>query len=195
MQALEPDYPTGAWGMTAEHARRLFGRGGPSGCDGSRHIVELNRKRKVPIDYWQRLAMAANAFDIPAVILCAIADRESNQGGALDARGYGDGGHGFGVCQVDGRSHHLHGTYDPFSLVHLEQAAAIFAHFLRHVANAHSSWPDKYILKGALVAYNAGLSSVRTIARMDVGSTNNDYGADTAARAQYLYDLTKNEGA
>jgi hypothetical protein len=35
---------------------------------------------------------------------------------------------------------------------------------------------------------------VRTIARMDVGTTNDDYGADTAARAQFLLEILEQRG-
>lgn len=187
--ALEPDAPRGAWGMTAKHARAALGRGAPSGREASNRIVDINRRRKVPRDYWTRLKTAANAHGIPPVILCAIADRESNQGAALDRHGYGDHGHGFGVCQVDDRSHHALGAPDPFSLAHLDQAAGIFAHGLALVCAAHPDWDDRYLLKGGLVAYNAGPGTVRTINHMDDGSTGDDYGADTAARAQYLYQI------
>ena len=49
----------------------------------------------------------------------------------------------------------------------------------------HPDWSDENILKGACVAYNAGASNVRTIEKMNEGTTHNDYGDDVIARAQF----------
>jgi hypothetical protein len=57
--------------------------------------------------------------------------------------------------------------------------------FRQQVQKKHPSWPDEDVLKGALVAYNSGLRNVQTIARMDSGTTGNDYGADVMARGQF----------
>lgn len=42
---------------------------------------------------------------------------------------------------------------------------------------------------GAVAAYNFGLDDVRTLARLDKGTTNNDYSNDVMARAQYLKSI------
>lgn len=192
--ALEPDKPAGAWGMSDATARGQLGlkRGGRG---ASRKIVEINRGRKVPDDYWARLKKAAGEYDLPPVLLCAIADRESNQGAALDSRGYGDHGHAFGVCQVDSRYHSQKGLSDPFSLAHLKQATLILRANINRVEAKHPSWPDKYVLLGAVVAYNSGVRNVVTIENMNRGTTGNDYGADVMARAQILYEIIQTKTA
>jgi len=37
----------------------------------------------------------------------------------------------------------------------------------------------------AVAAYNSGVSNVQTIERMDIGVTDDDYGSDVIARAQF----------
>ena len=71
----------------------------------------------------------------------------------------------------------------------MAQCAEILTQYLADVEAKHPDWPDKYILKGALVAYNSGVKNVQSIEGMDRGTTGNDYGADTAARAQYWQEL------
>jgi hypothetical protein len=120
-------------------------------------------------------------------MLTAICCRESNQGHALDSNGEGDGGAAFGVGQVDKRYHTQRGRPDPYSYEHLEQAASIAAQYRDEVAAKHPDWADRYVLKGAAVAYNSGVGNVATIENMDGGTTGSDYGADVMARAQFYY--------
>ena len=47
-------------------------------------------------------------------------------------------------------------------------------------------WPEEQLLKGAVAAYNVGVSNIKTIDGMDVGTTHDDYSADVLARAQYF---------
>jgi hypothetical protein len=176
-QAL-PLVPTD--GASAETARqdRL-----PEGVQSSHTMAQtdLNRIKAIA----DRFVSAANKFGVPAAVLAAIASRESRGGAALDSGGWGDRGNGFGIMQVDKNFHHLEGTSDPFSLEHIEQATGIFVDFLNEVQRKHPDWEDPYILKGAAVAYNSGVSNVQTKEGMDIGTTGNDYGADVIARAQY----------
>jgi len=88
--------------------------------------------------------------------------------------------------QVDKRSHAVEGIPDgPKSLAHVEQATGIFANCLQQVQQKHPNWEDRYVIKGAAVAYNSGLRNVQTKEGMDIGTTGNDYGSDVMARAQY----------
>lgn len=185
LRDLEPDAPTGAWGMSAQTARAQVNM--PGGVPASEAIVRINRDRKVPQGYWNNVAQAAHEHDIPGCVLCALFCRESHHGAALDSRGEGDRGAAFGVGQVDKRYHTQQGRPDPYSLEHMRQAAGIFADYRNQIAKRHPDWKDKYVLKGAAVAYNSGVGNVVTIERMDRGTTGNDYGADTMARAQ-AYD-------
>lgn len=187
---LEPDKPTGAWGMTARTARYAVNMAG--GRAASEQAVRINRARVVtgrPGDYWERIAQAAGEYEIPVAVVMALCCRESNQGAALNSRGEGDGGNGFGVMQVDKRYHTQRGRPDPYSLEHLRQGCEIFAGYRGDVARIHPMWEDKYVLKGACVAYNSGLDNVVTIERMDRKTTGNDYGADVMARAQYYQQI------
>ena len=103
----------------------------------------------------------------------------------MSRNGWGDGGNAFGIMQVDKRYHSIEGTPDPKSLEHIEQATGIFVNNLQQVQQKHPDWDDRYVIKGAAVAYNAGLNTVQTITGMDRGTTGDDYGSDVIARAQY----------
>lgn len=91
--------------------------------------------------------------------------------------------------QVDKRYHEQQGRPDPYSYEHARQAGDILLDMLDEVIKKHPDWSDKYLLKGAVVAYNSGAANVQTIEKMDMGTTGNDYGADVMARAQYYLDV------
>lgn len=172
LDALEPDKPAGAWGRTG------------SGRAGSKSEVAYNASKLSNTWYPERVKQAASEFDLPFPLLMGIFDRESNHGRSLK-NGYGDNGHGFGVGQVDSRYHEQRGKPDPYALDHMRQCCEILSDYLGQVEKKHPDWADKYLLKGAVVAYNSGVSNVVTINGMDQGTTGNDYGADVCARAQY----------
>jgi hypothetical protein len=132
-----------------------------------------------------RLCTAAAKFGVPPAVVAALASRESRCGNVLDPAGFGDQENAFGILQVDKRFHTIEGTPDPRSLEHIEQAVGIFADYLEQVEKKHPDWEDQYLLKGGVVAYNAGVSTVQTKAGMDIGSTGDDYGSDVIARAKY----------
>lgn len=155
----------------------------PPGIQASRTMAETDLARVKAIA--DRFCTAATKFGVPAAVLAAIASRESRGGNVLDSQGWGDGGNAFGVMQVDKNYHQIQGTPDPKSLEHIEQATGIFADCLEQVEQKHPDWEDPYILKGAAVAYNAGIGTVQTKAGMDIGTTGNDYGSDVMARAKY----------
>jgi hypothetical protein len=132
-----------------------------------------------------RFLTAAARFGIPAALLAATSSRESRAGNALDEFGWGDHGNGFGILQVDKNSHTILGSESPISQAHIEQATGILAANIDAVEAAHQDWDDVYILKGAVAAYNAGVSNVKTINGMDIGTTGDDYSSDVIARARY----------
>jgi peptidoglycan hydrolase-like protein with peptidoglycan-binding domain len=129
-------------------------------------------------------AAAGKKHGVPPALLAAIASRESRAGSALDSRGFGDHGNGFGLMQVDKRYHSPKGG--PFSAGHIDQAAGILKSYLNQVKAKHSDWPPEQQLRGAVAAYNSGPGNVQTIKNMDVGTTGNDYSNDVWARAQEL---------
>lgn len=173
-----PNVPTdGASAVTARQD------GLPPGIVSSQKMAQTDLPRiKAVADL---LSNAAAKFGVPAAVIAALASRESRGGNVLDANGYGDRGNAFGILQVDKRFHTLEGTSDPRSLQHIEQAVGIFADYLEQVEKKHPSWENEYLLKGGIVAYNAGVSTVQTKAGVDIGSTGNDYGSDVIARAKY----------
>jgi soluble lytic murein transglycosylase-like protein len=168
---------TGASAVTASQD------GLSAGVQSSQKMAQTDLQRIKTIS--DRFGAAANEFGLPAALLAAIASRESRGGNILDSQGWGDHGNAFGIMQVDKRYHTIEGIPDPKSVPHLEQATGILVDNLQQVQAKHPDWEDAYLLKGAVVAYNAGVQTVQTKAGMDIGTTGDDYGSDVIARAQY----------
>ena len=126
---------------------------------------------------------------LPPALLAAIASRESRGGNALDRNGYGDHGNGFGLMQVDKRYHELAGSAR--SPEHIAQAAGILKGYFEQVKQKFPRWSEAQQLRGAVAAYNFGPNNVRSLARLDIGSTGNDYSADVWARARYYAGLAE----
>lgn len=126
---------------------------------------------------------------VPVEIIVALASRETHMGALLGKfgsdPGWGDGNQAWGILQVDRRFHAIRGLDDPFSEAHIEQAIGIFASYRDQVKSNHPDWADEFVLKGACVAYNSGVSNVQTIDGMNSGTAHNDYGDDVIARAQF----------
>jgi soluble lytic murein transglycosylase-like protein len=138
-----------------------------------------------------RLLKHQSAFEIaglkhgvPPALLAAIASRESRAGAQLDSNGLRGGGESFGMMQLDSRFHRPRGG--AHSAEHIEQAAGVLAKLLEQVKARHPGWPVEQQLRGAVVAYDSGVSHVRTIRDMDRGTTGDDYSNDVWARAQAL---------
>jgi len=133
-----------------------------------------------------RFVSVAGKFGVPAAILAALASRESRCGSML-FNGWGDHENAFGIMQIDKRYHEILGQNDPASIEHIEQAAGIFTDNLEKLKQKHPKWKDKHLIKGAAAAYNFGVRNVKTIGKMDKGTTGDDYGSDVIARAQYYF--------
>jgi hypothetical protein len=165
-----------AWAQLKQHA------GGP---DASKKIAALD------VDGVKGMAGVfhdvAAKFGLPAALLAGIASRESHVGRSLQGD-WGDRGNGFGVMQVDRNAHRIQGQ-DPRGIEHVTQAAGIFANYLEQMmeSDRYAGWEDTYVLLGAAAAYNFGIGNVRTKERIDIGSSGDDYGSDTLARAKYFY--------
>ena len=138
----------------------------------------------VPSELKEIFVTASKASGFPPELLAAIAWRESCFGKTLDAEGYGDGKHGFGLMQVDVRSHKPLGG--PLSLEHVQQATAILNDMRNIMRHEHPDWTAAEQLRGAVAAYNAGPGNIKTVAHMDVGTTGNDYSADVLSKAAIL---------
>ncbi|HLL01725.1 MAG TPA: peptidoglycan-binding protein [Myxococcaceae bacterium] len=168
--------PSGASAATASQDRL------PAGVAASHRMADADRARLLP--YKEEFAIAAQRYGVPPAVLAAIASRESRGGAALDRNGLGDNGNGFGLMQVDKRYHTPAGG--PYSQGHINQAASILSDYLGQVRANHPSWPPEQQMRGAITAYNSGVSNVRTIEGMDRGTTGNDYSNDVWARAMRL---------
>ena len=99
--------------------------------------------------------------------------------------GWGDHGNGYGALQVD-RRFHLVTTDGIWGKGHLEQAILIFLDYFEDIDEKFPGWNDSQVLEGALCAYNFGVKNVQTLAGMNLGTTGNDYGSDTLARAKWF---------
>ena len=168
-------------------ATTAVGAGLPAGgVETSQKMAEEDLPRVAAIA--GRFVDVAAKFGVPAAVLAALASRELRCGAVL-RDGWGDNGNAFGIMQVDQRSHRdPKGQSNPASLEHIEQAAGIFIGYLEQVMRNHREWANQHLLKGAAVAYNCGVSNVRSIADMDKGTTGEDYGSDVMARAQYYLE-------
>jgi len=168
--------PTGASAATARQD------GLSAGVGASQKMAQADLARLQ--QYKGAFESAAAKHGLPPAVLAAISSRESRGGAALDRNGRGDGGNGFGLMQIDFRSHSPRGG--PYSAEHIDQAAGILKGMLNEVKAKHPSWPPEQQLRGALAAYNSGVSNVRTMSGIDRGTTGNDYSNDVWARAQSL---------
>jgi len=178
---------------TGASARTARQDGLPAGIEASRKMAETDWPRLKPlVDRFYPIALK---FDLPPALLAAIASRESRAGAALTAGGLGDHGNAFGIMQVDKRYHKQAGKGgDPAGAAHLEQAAKILADYRKDIIDKHPSWEDTFVLKGTAAAYNSGVSNVQTKAGIDRGTTGDDYGSDTIARAHFYAERVKSLG-
>lgn len=155
---------------------------GITGVAASRAMAKTDAQRVLPLK--DKFIAAGQKFNIPPALLAAIASRES-RGGAVLKNGFGDHGNGFGLMQVDKRSHVLEGTNDPFGLAHINQATSILRKSIDQVRNNHPDWPVERQLQGGIAGYNKGAGKVKTLDQMDSGTTGRDYSNDVWARAQF----------
>jgi hypothetical protein len=168
--------PTGASAATAHP------EGSSAGICASYRLaqIDLPRLRR----FQAHFEAAGVKYGLPPALLAAIASRESRAGALLDVNGLGSGGDCFGLMQLDSRYHPPRGS--AYSGEHIDQAARVLERFLEEVKAKHPGWPPEQQLRGAVVAYDVGVSHVRTIKDMDRGTTRDDYSNDIWARALAL---------
>lgn len=172
--------PTGASIATARQDK--LPQKGIIGVAASRAMAATDAQRVLALK--EKFTAAGQQFSIPPSLLAAIASRES-RGGSVLVGGFGDHGNGFGVMQVDKRHHVLQGTDDPFGMTHIVQATGILRNSIDQVQHDHPDWPLERQVQGGVSGYNQGPGKIKTLDRMDLGSTGNDYSNDVWARAQF----------
>jgi hypothetical protein len=147
------------------------------------------------LKHLETFKVVSEKYDVPVALMLGLASRESHLGQILgmwgSSQGWGDNNNAFGIFQVDKRYHSIVGKNSPFSYEHMSQAMEIFNQFRSQVLQKHPTWNKENVLKGACVAYNAGIRTVQTVEGMNFGTTGNDYGDDAIARSQKFVELLK----
>ncbi|NXG92072.1 LYG protein, partial [Stercorarius parasiticus] len=150
------------------------------GVKASQRIAEVDLKA---MNKYKRLIKeVGEKLCVEPALIAGIISRESHAGKILKG-GWGDNGNGFGLMQVDKRSHIPVGKWN--SKAHLMQGTNILISMIKAIQKKFPSWTKDQQLKGGISAYNAGSWNVQSYDRMDIGTTHNDYSNDVVARAQY----------
>jgi len=146
---------------------------------------------------------AANDYDFPIATLLALGSRETNLKNIV-----GDGGHGYGIMQIDDRSFpdwcHS-GTWQDARADILKGALVLDAKrqqiragqgkLLNIGGESFTGKPDltqDEVLRTTLAAYNSGLWAYYSLTKSndpDARTTGRDYSADTLARAAVFAQL------
>jgi hypothetical protein len=171
-------------GWTEEDIRRQFQRAKKNG-------------------WLQTFKKAAEKYDFPPEVLLAIASRETNMRNII-----GDGGHGYGIMQIDDRSFpewSHSGLWKDVS-AGIQKGALVLQSKLETVRNGQGkrlnvggkSFTGKKnltkaeLLTTAVAAYNSGLWAYYDLSRTsnpDLHTTGRDYSTDTLRRAQVFRKL------
>ena len=174
--------------------------------DGSHHtdvgIKASSRMANTDLDrvtqYADIFVEVAGKYDLPPAVLAAIASRETRGRNKLD----GDGGYGVGIMQVD-KTYHSEvaekilassSAKEQISLG-IQEGAKILAKSLDEIKEKKPDWSPAWQLRGAIAAYNSGVSNVQTQNGLDIGTTGDDYSADVWQRAKFYATIPEFGGA
>lgn len=146
---------------------------------------------------------AAKDYLFPVELLVAIASRETNMRSIV-----GDGGHGYGLMQIDDRSYpdwcHSGGWKDVAGCI--QKGALVLDGKREQIRNGQGmtlkvggtsfrgqdNLSDDDLLRVAVAAYNSGLWAYACLSRdhdPDLKTTHRNYSSDTLARAAVFRDL------
>jgi hypothetical protein len=153
------------------------------GPDASRAMAKTDLGRITVLK--DRFNAAAAQTGLPPALLAAIASRESRCGNVLANDGTGDGGHAFGIMQVDLRFHTIAGQPDPKSQAHINQASGILKDGLTAMINKFPTAAPARQLQAAVAAYNCGPNGVTSPDTADATTTGHDYSNDVWERARF----------
>lgn len=137
-----------------------------------------------------KFSYASKRTGVPEEILGGVASRESHVGKSLDKAGFDPEKKAFGIMQVDGRYHKLRGTNSPYSQAHIDQAAEIIRDNKAIMDKRFPNWTEEQRWRAAAAGYNMGPGNVKTLDKMDEGTTGGDYSQDVMKRAK-AYKLLK----
>ncbi|NXS27786.1 LYG protein, partial [Pomatostomus ruficeps] len=137
-------------------------------------LVRL-RRYEVPIR-----RVARNLCLDPALI-GAIMSQESRVGLLLD-NGWDQGRQKYGLMQISRQQLQPYVLWD--SEEHINQCSNILVLSINEVRARHPTWSWDRQLRGGISAYNAGVNTVQTYDKMDIGKTYN-YANDVNARAWF----------
>ncbi|NXR35145.1 LYG protein, partial [Zosterops hypoxanthus] len=137
-------------------------------------LVRL-RRYEVPIR-----RVARNLCLDPALI-GAIMSQESRVGLLLD-NGWDRTRQKYGLMQISRQQLQPYVVWD--SEEHINQCSNILVLSINEVRARHPTWTWDRQLRGGLSAYNAGINTVQTYDKMDIGKTHN-YANDVDARARF----------
>ncbi|NXD99935.1 LYG protein, partial [Chaetorhynchus papuensis] len=137
-------------------------------------LVRL-RRYEIPIR-----RVARNLCLDPALI-GAIMSQESRVGLLLDD-GWDQGRQKYGLMQISRQQLQPYVVWD--SEEHINQCSNILVRSINEVRARHPTWTWDRQLRGGSLAYIAGVNTVQTYDKMDIGKTHN-YANDVAVRARY----------
>lgn len=148
--------------------------------------------------WYDCFADAATALNLPIAILIAIASRETHIQNIV-----GDGGHGYGIMQIDIRYHHDFVTQGLWKSVpaNIKQGAQILSDMRAQVEHWSGksykgtvipTMDSEEVMKVAVAGYNAGFNAIVQYALHgdpDLATTGHDYSEDVLQRAEVFEDL------
>ncbi|NWV27475.1 LYG protein, partial [Origma solitaria] len=137
-------------------------------------LVRL-RRYEVPIK-----RVARNLCLDPALI-GGIMSQESRVGLLLN-NGWDQGRQKYGLMQISRQQLQPYVVWD--SEEHINQCSNILVLSINEVRARHPTWTWDRQLRGGISAYNAGVNTVQSYDKMDIGKTHN-YANDVDARARF----------
>jgi hypothetical protein len=167
--------------------------------------LESQYRRAKDKGWIQNFKSAAAKYEFPAEVMIAIASRETNMRNIV-----GDGGHGYGIMQVDDRSFpdwcHSGLWKDVSAGI---QKGALVLYSKRETIRSGSgkslrvggkaflgktNLTSTELLKTAVAAYNSGLWAYYHLTKSgdpDLQTTGRDYSSDTLKRAAFFKTLLR----
>ncbi|NXW74972.1 LYG protein, partial [Hirundo rustica] len=156
----------------------------PAGYATIRRAAEADlvrlRRYEIPIK------RVARKLCLDPALIGAIMSQESRVGLLLD-NGWDRGRQKYGLMQISRQQLQPYAVWD--SEEHINQCSNILVLSINEVRARHPTWTWDRQLRGAkwafgIPAYNAGVNTVQSYDKMDVGKTHN-YANDVDARARF----------